>query len=68
MKLILDEAKLEKYMIEQGLDERELAKRIGVSHVQVYRVLRGQRFPGNDFLAGLKANGANLDELTKVTV
>lgn len=68
MKLILDEAKLEKYMLEEGLDERELAKRIGVSHVQVYRVLRGQRFPGNDFLAGLKATGAKLDDLTKVAL
>jgi len=66
MKLILNIPKVEKYMRERGWDERDLAKQIGVSHVQVYRVMRGQRFPGNDFLAGLKAIGVQLDELTKV--
>lgn len=41
-------------MIKMGWDEKELAKQIGVSQVQVYRVLRRQRSPGNEFIAGLK--------------
>ena len=65
MKLIIDKKRLEKYMDEFGWDEKELAKQIGVSYVQVYRVLRGQRHPGNEFLAGLKKAciGVPLDSL-----
>ncbi|MCG7406735.1 helix-turn-helix transcriptional regulator [Paenibacillus sp. ACRRX] len=66
MKLVLNVKKLERHMYEAGWDEKELAKRIGVTSTQVYRVIRGQRFPGNDFLAGLKTAGISLDEFTDV--
>ncbi|MEV2909757.1 helix-turn-helix transcriptional regulator [Paenibacillus larvae] len=69
MKIILNKKILEKYMIEKGWNERELARQIGVSNVQVYRVLRKQRYPGNDFLAGLKkaCPDISFDELIEIT-
>ena len=53
MRLLLNKAKLEQYMTKMGWDEKKLAAQIGVSHVQVYRVFREQRSPGNEFIAGL---------------
>ncbi|MEV2911021.1 helix-turn-helix transcriptional regulator [Paenibacillus larvae] len=61
MRLVLNNKNVEEYMLKQGWDEREFAKRIGVSHVQVYRVLRGQRFPGNEFIAGMMSACENTE-------
>ncbi|WP_044649217.1 helix-turn-helix domain-containing protein [Paenibacillus terrae] len=53
MRLSLNIPKTQQYMKEKGWSEADLAEKIGVSKVQVYRVLRGQREPGNEFIAGL---------------
>lgn len=52
MRLVLNKEFVEDYIIKRGWDEREFARRVGVSHIQVYRVFRGQRCPGNEFIAG----------------
>ncbi|WP_420916153.1 helix-turn-helix domain-containing protein [Paenibacillus thiaminolyticus] len=56
-------------MLKHGWDEREFAKRVGVSHIQVYRVFRGQRSPGNEFIAGTMTacNDVSFDQLFSVT-
>lgn len=53
MRLNINLEKLQEYMETKGWSEPDLAEKIGVSRVQVYRVLRGQRAPGNEFIAGL---------------
>jgi transcriptional regulator with XRE-family HTH domain len=53
MRLNLNIQKTIEYMEQKGWSEADLAEKIGVSRVQVYRVLRGQRAPGNEFIAGL---------------
>lgn len=65
MRITLNTKRLEEYMTKMGWDEKELAKQIGVSQVQVYRVLRGQRSPGNEFIAGLKyaCSGLQFEDL-----
>ncbi len=49
----------------KGWDERGLAEEMGVSYEQVYRVFRGKRNPGNEFIAKiLKAcAGAEFEQL-----
>lgn len=68
MRLVLNKPNVEDYMLKNGWDEREFAKRIGVSHIQVYRVMRGQREPGNEFIAGVIAacHDANFEHLFKL--
>ncbi|MEK5477555.1 helix-turn-helix transcriptional regulator [Paenibacillus sp. FSL R5-0407] len=53
MRLNINLEKLQEYMVAKGWSEPDLAEKVGVSRVQVYRVLRGQRAPGNEFIAGL---------------
>ncbi|WP_055108942.1 helix-turn-helix domain-containing protein [Paenibacillus ihumii] len=53
MRMEINLKNIEAYMQSKGWDESELAEKIGVSRTQVYRVLRGQRSPGNEFIAGL---------------
>lgn len=55
LKLSINRKKLESYMLEKGWDEQELAKQIGLSHVQIFKLLRDQPFPENDFIAGIMA-------------
>lgn len=40
---------IQDYMTENNLDEKKLAEKMGVAHVTVYRVFRGQRGAGNLF-------------------
>lgn len=51
IKLKLNNQKLKEYLDANGISERELAKRMGVSYVTLYRVLTGRRNPGNEFVA-----------------
>ncbi|KFZ41777.1 XRE family transcriptional regulator [Anoxybacillus flavithermus] len=46
-------------------DEKDLAEKMGVAYVTVYRVLRKKREPGNEFIAKLlnAFEGATFDEL-----
>lgn len=53
MRLMLNIQKTLEFMEQKGWSETDLANKIGCSRVQVYRVLRGQRAPGNEFIAGL---------------
>ncbi|MBB3132154.1 transcriptional regulator with XRE-family HTH domain [Paenibacillus rhizosphaerae] len=53
MRLTLNIPKTLEFMDQKGWSETDLANKIGCSRVQVYRVLRGQRAPGNEFIAGL---------------
>lgn len=65
MKLALNMPKLKAYMEFKGWGEKELADKMGVSYVTVYRVFRGQRDPGNEFIAKLlnACKGADFDQL-----
>lgn len=49
----------------KGWDEKLLAKEMGVSYEQVYRVFRGQRNPGNEFIAKMlnTCKGADFEQL-----
>ncbi|BCG57454.1 helix-turn-helix domain-containing protein [Paenibacillus sp. URB8-2] len=61
MRLELNVKAVEKFMKRKGWDDKDLANNIGVSKVQVYRVFKGQRSPGNEFIAGLlSCEGAGL--------
>jgi transcriptional regulator with XRE-family HTH domain len=53
MRLAINVPKLKNEMVNLGWDEKKMAEVIGVSKIQVYRVLRGKREPGNEFIAGL---------------
>lgn len=53
MKLAINEDNLRSFMNSNNWSEKELAKRMGVDYVTVYRVFRGQRSPGNEFIAKL---------------
>ncbi|MBO7744164.1 MULTISPECIES: helix-turn-helix domain-containing protein [Paenibacillus] len=53
MRLNLNIETIRQIMEQKGWDEKKLAAEIGVSRTQVYRVFRGQRAPGNEFIAGL---------------
>jgi transcriptional regulator with XRE-family HTH domain len=65
LKLTLNVEKVREYMKFKGWDERDLAEEMGVSYEQVYRVFRGKRNPGNEFIAKiLKAcAGAEFEQL-----
>jgi transcriptional regulator with XRE-family HTH domain len=65
VKLTLNVDKVKEYMKFKGWDERALAEEMGVSYEQVYRVFRGKRYPGNEFIAKiLKAcAGADFEQL-----
>lgn len=49
----------------KGWDEKALAEEMGVSYEQVYRVFRGQRNPGNEFIAKIlkTCKGADFEQL-----
>lgn len=57
--------KLQEVLKEKGWDEKRLAEEMGVSYVTVYRVLEGQRGPGNEFIAKLlkACEGVEFEEL-----
>jgi transcriptional regulator with XRE-family HTH domain len=65
LKLAINKKKLKEYMNFKEWDERELAKRMGVDYVTVYRVFKGQRSPGNEFIAKLikACEGAEFEQL-----
>jgi transcriptional regulator with XRE-family HTH domain len=65
LRLVINEKKLKEYMSFKEWDERELAKRMGVDYVTVYRVFRGKRSPGNEFIAKLlkACEGAEFEQL-----
>lgn len=56
---------LREYMRRNNWDEKDLAEKMGVAYVTVYRVLRKKREPGNEFIAKLLNvfEGATFDEL-----
>lgn len=53
MRVILNNPVVQDLMFKMGWAEQDLANQIGVSKVQVYRVMYGHRFPGNEFIAGV---------------
>lgn len=53
MRLAVNVPVLQGYMQRQGWDERQLAANMGVTYTTVYRVIRGKRAPGNEFIARL---------------
>ncbi|MED3785206.1 helix-turn-helix transcriptional regulator [Geobacillus stearothermophilus] len=57
--------KLREYMRRNNWSEKDLAEKMGVSYVTVYRVLRKKREPGNEFIAKLLnvLKGATFEEL-----
>ncbi|WP_308161949.1 helix-turn-helix transcriptional regulator [Bacillus sp. ISL-75] len=65
MKLTLNVEKVKEYMKFKGWDERALAEEMGVSYEQVYRVFRGLRNPGNEFIAKIlnACTGADFEQL-----
>lgn len=65
MQLALNIPKLQDYMKAQGWDERRLAEEMDVSYVTVYRVFRGQRGVGKEFVAKLlhACPGAEFEQL-----
>ena len=65
MRLAVNIQKVHEYMSFKGWDERELAERMGVNYTTVYRVLRSQREPGNEFIAKLlnACKGAEFEQL-----
>lgn len=64
MGVTINKEKLKKIMEEKGWNEKRLAKEMGVSYVTVYRVMRGQRGIGKEFIAKLmKACGEDFEQL-----
>jgi transcriptional regulator with XRE-family HTH domain len=65
MKLVLNIPKVREYMKFKEWDEKALAKEMGVSYETVYRVFRGQRNPGNEFIAKIinTCKGAEFEQL-----
>lgn len=65
MRLAINIPKLNEYMNFKGWDEKLLAEKMGVSYVTVYRVFRGKREPGNEFIAKLLSacKGAEFEQL-----
>lgn len=65
MRVLLNLPKVKEYMKFKGWDERTLAENMGVSYVTVYRVFRGKRDPGNEFIAKLlnTCKGAEFEQL-----
>ncbi|GAV13265.1 helix-turn-helix transcriptional regulator [Paenibacillus sp. NAIST15-1] len=53
MRVVLNNPVVQDLMLKMGWEEQDLADQIGLTKVQVYRVIRGQRSPGNEFIAGL---------------
>jgi transcriptional regulator with XRE-family HTH domain len=53
VQLALNVPRLQEYMASKGWDEHKLATEMGVSYVTVYRVVRGQRGVGKEFVAKL---------------
>ncbi|WP_231563760.1 MULTISPECIES: helix-turn-helix transcriptional regulator [Anoxybacillus] len=65
MRIKINFRKLREYMRNNNWDEKDLAEKMGVAYVTVYRVLRKKREPGNEFIAKLlnAFEGATFDEL-----
>jgi transcriptional regulator with XRE-family HTH domain len=65
VRLELNFPKLREYMNFKGWDEKQLAEEMGVSYVTVYRIFKGKRNPGNEFMAKLLSacKGAEFDQL-----
>jgi transcriptional regulator with XRE-family HTH domain len=65
VRLVINIPKVQEYMNFKGWDEKQLADEMGVSYVTVYRVFRGKRDPGNEFIAKLLSacKGAEFDQL-----
>lgn len=61
----LDREAFEKYQAEKNWNDTELAEKMGINRVQVWRVKEGHNEPGRDFIAGaLKVfPDASFDEL-----
>lgn len=65
MKIRINEGKLMEVLSELEWNKKTLAERMGVPYVTVYRVLKGQRNPGNEFIARLLnvCKGYGFDDL-----
>jgi transcriptional regulator with XRE-family HTH domain len=53
LKLALNVTALQEYLNKKGWSVIDLAKRMEISFVMVYQVIKGERNPGNYFIAGL---------------
>lgn len=53
---------LKKYMKENNISQKSLAKTIGVDYTTVYRVFKGTRGVGSKFIAGLLNGKLDLDK------
>lgn len=51
--IFLDSNILRNYLKVNGISEAEFAKKIGVAHSTVNRVLNGKRNPGGKFISGV---------------
>lgn len=51
--ILLKENVLRNYLQKNSISEAELAKKIGVAHSTVNRVLNGKRNPGGKFISGI---------------
>lgn len=51
--ILLKENVLRNYLEKNSISEAELAKKIGVAHSTVNRVLNGKRNPGGKFISGI---------------
>lgn len=51
--VFLDSGVLRNYLKENDITEAEFAKKIGVAHSTVNRVLNGKRNPGGKFISGV---------------
>jgi transcriptional regulator with XRE-family HTH domain len=65
VRLTLNVPKVKEYLRFKGWDEKQLAEEMGVAYVTVYRVIRGKREPGNEFIAKLlkACPGAEFEQL-----
>ena len=53
MKLALNVPVVEEYLKKHNMTVKQLAERMDVSYVTLYRVMTGRRNPGNEFVAKL---------------
>lgn len=65
MRLSVNIPKLREYMKFKGWDDRQLAKEMEVDYSTVFRIFKGQREPGNEFIAKLlnACKGADFEQL-----
>jgi transcriptional regulator with XRE-family HTH domain len=67
--LILNKGALKNYLKERGWTLLDLSQNMGISYDMLHRVLRGNRNPGGQFVAGLllACKGGTFDQFFIVT-